>query len=147
MTELKSYAKDIGYDEVDTFFTEDPITHNFVKFGSDSQLYNFVKDLWSGSSIKLFLKHVTEKERGSTTLGSYSIEKNNQELGNCSRVSQGVGEVEQPLEEGNGDSLEFEEDDLDDVQDQDDSEIDKELRAFREKHREDKKNEVAKKKK
>ena len=62
LTELKSYAKDIGYDEVDAFFTEDPITHNFVKLESDSQLYNFVKDLWSGSSIKLFLKHVTDKE-------------------------------------------------------------------------------------
>ena len=26
LTELKSYAKDIGYDEVDAFFTEDPLT-------------------------------------------------------------------------------------------------------------------------
>nr|XP_025884588.1 uncharacterized protein LOC101247704 [Solanum lycopersicum] len=58
-------------------------------------------------------------------------------------VSHRVGEVEQPLEEGNGDSLDFEEDDLDDVPDQDDSEIDEELRSFREKLREDKKNESA----
>ncbi|KAK6773866.1 hypothetical protein RDI58_029105 [Solanum bulbocastanum] len=75
--------------------------------------------------------HVTVGEGGSTTtatLGPYSVEKNNQELGNRSRVSHiahcinRVGEVEQPLEEENGDSLDFEEDDLDDVPDQDDSE-------------------------
>ncbi|KAH0673736.1 hypothetical protein KY284_024823 [Solanum tuberosum] len=156
LTELKSYAKDIGYDEVDAFFTEDPITHNFFKLESDSQLYNFVKDLWSGSFFKLFLKHVTVKEGGSTTtptLGPFSVENNNQELGNCSRVSHtehGInreGEVEQPLHEENGDSLNFEDDDLDDVPDQDDSEVDEELRAFREKLREDKKNEAAKQKK
>ncbi|KAK6773489.1 hypothetical protein RDI58_028727 [Solanum bulbocastanum] len=64
---------------------------------------------------------------------------------NCSRVSHiehginGVGEVEQPLEEENGNSLDFEEDDLDDVPDQDDSEVDKELGAFREKLEEEKK--------
>ncbi|KAH0699235.1 hypothetical protein KY284_013450 [Solanum tuberosum] len=58
-----------------------------------------------------------------------------------------LGEVEQPLEEENGDSLDFEDDDLDYVPDQDDSEVDEELRAFREKLREDKKNEVAKQKK
>ncbi|WMV48790.1 hypothetical protein MTR67_042175 [Solanum verrucosum] len=156
LTELKSYAKDIGYDEVDAFFTEDPITHNFVKIESDSQLYNFVKDLWSGSFFKLFLKHVTVKKGGSTatpTLGPFSVENNNQELGNCSRVSHtehginGEGEVEQPLDEENDDSLNFEEDNLDDVPDQDDSEVDEELRAFREKLREDKQNEAAKQKK
>ena len=26
LTELKSYAKDIGSDEIDAFFTEDPLT-------------------------------------------------------------------------------------------------------------------------
>ncbi|XP_049389222.1 uncharacterized protein LOC125853550 [Solanum stenotomum] len=156
LTELKSYAKDIGYDEVDAFFTEDPITHNFVKIESDNQLYNFVKDLWSGSFFKLFLKHVTVKKGGSTatpSLGPFSVENNNQELGNCSRVSHtehginGEGEVEQPLNEENDDSLNFEEDNLDDVPDQDDSEVDEELRAFREKLREDKQNEAAKQKK
>ncbi|KAG5582747.1 hypothetical protein H5410_053374 [Solanum commersonii] len=124
LTELKSYAKDIGYDEVDAFFTEDPITHNFVK----------------GSTA-------------TPTLGPFSVENNNQELGNCSRVSHtehginGEGGVEQPLDEENDDSLNFEEDDLDDVPDQDDSEVDEELRTFREKLREDKKNEAAKQKK
>ncbi|KAH0726929.1 hypothetical protein KY284_002794 [Solanum tuberosum] len=99
---------------------------------------------------------MTVKEGGSTattTLGPFSVEKNNQVLGNCSRVSHtehdinGVGEVEQPLEEEIGDSLDFEEDDLDDVPDQDDSEVDEELRAFREKLREDEKNKAAKQKK
>ncbi|KAG5627393.1 hypothetical protein H5410_012611, partial [Solanum commersonii] len=99
LIELKSYAKDIGYDGVDAFFTEDPIAHNFVKLESDNQLYNFVKDLWSGSSFKLFLKHVTVKE-GGVSHTEHSIN--------------GVGKVEQPLEEENGDSLNFEEDDLDD---------------------------------
>ncbi|WMV12127.1 hypothetical protein MTR67_005512 [Solanum verrucosum] len=156
LTELKSYAKDIGYDEVDVFFTEDPITHNFVKLESDNQLYNFVKYLWSGSSFKLFLKHMTVKDGGSTattTLRPFFVEKNNQQLENCSRVSHtehdinGVGEVEQPLEEKNGDSFDFEENDLDDVPDKDDSEVDEELRAFREKLREDKKMKLQSKKK
>ena len=71
---------------------------------------------------------------------------------NCSKVSHtehgknGVGKVEQPLEKENGYSLNFEEDDLDDVLDQADSEIDEELRVSREKLREDKKNEAAKQK-
>ncbi|KAG5576123.1 hypothetical protein H5410_056257 [Solanum commersonii] len=125
LTELKSYVKDIGYDEVDAFFTEEPITHNFVKLESDSQLYNFVKDLWSGSSFKLFLKHVSHTEHGIN----------------------GVSEVEQPLEEEKGDSLDFEEDDLDDVPHQDDSEVDEELRAFRQKLREEKKKKLQRKKK
>ncbi|KAH0708859.1 hypothetical protein KY290_010373 [Solanum tuberosum] len=77
--------------------------------------------------IFLYLvQHVTVKEGGSTattTLGPFSVEKYNQELRNCSRVSHiehginGVGEVEQPLEEENGNSLDIEEDDLDDVPD------------------------------
>lgn len=54
LTWLKSYAKDMGYDEVGVFFSEDPIIHNFVKLESYSQLYDFVKDLWSGSSFKFF---------------------------------------------------------------------------------------------
>ncbi|KAH0766752.1 hypothetical protein KY285_002623 [Solanum tuberosum] len=63
------------------------------------------------------------------------------------RLLKNGGEVEQQLEEEIGDSLDFEEDDLDDVPDQDDSEVDEELRAFREKLREDEKNEAAKQKK
>ncbi|KAG5591270.1 hypothetical protein H5410_041784 [Solanum commersonii] len=62
-------------DKIKAFYTENSITHNFFKLESNNQLYNFVKDLWSGSSLK---------------------------------------------------------EDLDDVSDQDDSEVDKELKAFRE---------------
>ncbi|KAH0776290.1 hypothetical protein KY290_007701 [Solanum tuberosum] len=78
-----------------------------------------------------FIKHVSVKEGGSTvitTLGPFSVEKYNQVLENCSRVSRiehginGICEVEHPLKEENGDSLDFEEDDLEDVPDQDDSE-------------------------
>ncbi|KAG5569841.1 hypothetical protein H5410_059607 [Solanum commersonii] len=75
----------------------------------------------------------------------FSIDKDHfslTELKSVSHIEHGIngkGEVDQPLDEENGDSLNFEEDDLDDVPDQDDSEVDEELRAFREKLREDKK--------
>ncbi|WMV54500.1 hypothetical protein MTR67_047885 [Solanum verrucosum] len=120
-----------------------------------SKLENIVfsidKDHFSLTELKSYVKDIGGST-ATTTLGSFSVEKNNQELGNCSRVSHtdhginGVGEVEQPLEEENCDSLDFEEDDLDDVPDQDDSEVDEELRAFREKLGR-KKNEAAKQKK
>lgn len=58
LTELKSFANDIGYEEVGAFYVEDPATYRFVKLESDNQLYNCVKELRSGSTFKLFLKHV-----------------------------------------------------------------------------------------
>ncbi|MCD7460898.1 hypothetical protein HAX54_044701 [Datura stramonium] len=64
--------------------------------------------------------------------------KNNEEKGGCSKASQleeGINEtlneavgVEQPGEEENSDFLDFEEEDLDGVPDEDDSEVDEELR-------------------
>ncbi|KAK4708045.1 hypothetical protein R3W88_028970 [Solanum pinnatisectum] len=47
-------------------------------------------------------------------------------------------------DEENSDSLDFEEEDLDGVPDEDDSEVDEELRAFRENLTQEKRNEVAK---
>ncbi|MCD7473360.1 hypothetical protein HAX54_015185 [Datura stramonium] len=55
--------------------------------------------------------------------------------------------VEQPVEEEDSDFLDFEEKDLDGISDEDDSEVDKELRGFRENLRQQKKNNKAAKQK
>ncbi|KAK6783081.1 hypothetical protein RDI58_020877 [Solanum bulbocastanum] len=155
---MKSYAKDAGYDEIEAFYVEDPTTHRFVKLESDNQLYNCVKELWSGSYFNLYLKHVIVEERGPTTstvLGTFSGEKNIQELGDSSKASHPEDGINGLLNEGDGDdneeensdSLDFEEEDLDGVPDEDDSEVDEELRAFRENLRQEKRNEAAKSKK
>jgi len=158
LTEMKSYVKDVGYDEIEAFYVEDPTTHRFVKLESDNQLYNCVKELWSGSYFNLYLKHVIVEERGPTTstvLGTFSGEKNIQELGDSSKVSHPEDGINGTLNEGDGDDneeensyfLDFEEEDLDGVLDEDDSEVDEELRAFRENLRQEKRNEAATSKK
>ncbi|KAG5632921.1 hypothetical protein H5410_004638 [Solanum commersonii] len=76
------------------------------------------------------------------------------ELGDSSRASHHEDGVNETLNEGVGDdneeensySLDFDDEDLDGVSDEDDSEIDKELRAFRENLRQEKRNEAAKSK-
>uniref|UniRef100_M1D8J5 Gag-pol polyprotein n=1 Tax=Solanum tuberosum TaxID=4113 RepID=M1D8J5_SOLTU len=155
LTEMKYYAKDARYDDFEAFYVEDPTTHRFVKLESDSQLYNCVKELWSGSYFNLYLKHVIVEEGGlttSTVLGTFSGEKNIQELGNSSRASHPEDGINGTLNEGDGDdndeentdSLDFKEEDLDGVSDEDDDEVDEELRAFRENLRQEKRNEAAK---
>lgn len=67
LIELESFAKDIGYDETEDFYTEDPITHRLAKLESGNRVHNFIKDFWSGSSFKLFLKYVTVNEGGPIT--------------------------------------------------------------------------------
>ncbi|KAF3642222.1 hypothetical protein FXO37_22621 [Capsicum annuum] len=96
LTELKSYAKDIGYEDVEAFHVEDPATYRFVKLERDSQL--------SASS-------------------------------------------EQVPQEENNDFNEFEEETFDCIPEEDDSEIDDELRGFRENLRQKKKSEASKPKK
>ena len=158
LTEMKSYAKDVGYDEIEVFYIEDPTTHRFVKLESDNQLYNCVKELWSGSYFNLYLKHVIVEERGpitSTVLGTFSGEKNIQELGDSSKASHPEDGINGTLNEGDGndneeensDSLDFEEEDLDGVPNEDDNEVDEELKAFRENLRQEKRNEAATSKK
>ncbi|KAG5614162.1 hypothetical protein H5410_013986 [Solanum commersonii] len=116
LTEMKSYAKG----------SLDPTTHRFVKLESDNQLYNCIKELWSGSYFNLYLKHVIVEERGPTTstvLGTFSGEKNIQELGDSSKASHLEDGINGTLSEGDGndneeensDSLDFEEEDLDGV--------------------------------
>ncbi|WMV41295.1 hypothetical protein MTR67_034680 [Solanum verrucosum] len=152
---MKSYAKDARYDDFEAFYVEDPTTHKFVKLESDSQLYNCVKELWSGSYFNLYLKHVIVEEGAPTTstvLGTFSGEKNIQELGDSSRASHHEDGINGTLNEGDGDdngeentdSLDFKEEDLDGVPDEDDDEVDEELRAFRENLRQEKRNEAAK---
>ncbi|KAG5591015.1 hypothetical protein H5410_041529 [Solanum commersonii] len=140
LTEMKSYAKDVGYDEIEVLYVEDHTIHRFVKLESDTQLYNCVKELWSGSYFNF------------TVLGTFSGENNIQELGDSSRASHPEDGINGILNEGAGDdneeenrsSLDFEEEDLDRVPDEDDSEVDEELRAFRESLRQQKRNETAK---
>lgn len=36
LTELKSYANNVGYDEVKAFHVEDPATYRFVELESDN---------------------------------------------------------------------------------------------------------------
>ncbi|KAH0641941.1 hypothetical protein KY290_033552 [Solanum tuberosum] len=152
---MKYYAKYARYDDFEAFYVEDPTTHRFVKLESDSQLYNCVKELWSGSYFNLYLKHVIVEEGGlitSTVLGTFSGEKNIQELGDSSRASHPEDGINGTLNEGDGDdndeentdSLDFKEEDLDGVPDEDDDEVDEELRAFRENLRQEKRNEAAK---
>ncbi|KAH0765520.1 hypothetical protein KY285_001391 [Solanum tuberosum] len=152
---MKSYAKDSRYDEIEGFYVENPTTHRFVKLESDNQLYNCVKELWSGSYFNLYLKHVIVEEGGPTTstvLRTFSAQKIIQELGDSSKAShpkdcingtlnEGVGDVN---EEENSYSFDFEEKDLDGVSDEDDSEVNEELRAFRKNLRQKKRNEAAK---
>ncbi|KAJ8541854.1 hypothetical protein K7X08_016720 [Anisodus acutangulus] len=79
------------------------------------------------------------------------------ELGGSSRVSQAeecinetlneAAEVEQPVEEVDSDFLDFGEDDLNGVPNEDDSEVDEELRGFRELLRQQKKEPAKPKKK
>ncbi|MCD9644607.1 hypothetical protein HAX54_032962 [Datura stramonium] len=83
--------------------------------------------------------------------------KNNEKKGGCSRASQleeGINKivneaavVDSPIGEEDSDFLDFEEEDLDGVPDEDDSEIDEELRGFRENLRQQKRNNEAAKQK
>ncbi|KAK4723066.1 hypothetical protein R3W88_013299 [Solanum pinnatisectum] len=94
LTEMKSYAKDVGYDEIEAFYVEDPTTHRF---------------------------------KGPYYLGTFSGEKNIQELGDFSKASHPEDGINRLLNEGDGDdneeensdSLDFEEEDLDGVPDED----------------------------
>lgn len=49
LTEMKCYTKDIGYDKVEGFYVKDLTNIQFVALETDSQLYNIVKDLRTGS--------------------------------------------------------------------------------------------------
>lgn len=51
LTGLKSNPKDIEYDKVEAFYVEDPVIYRFVKFKSEYQLYNCVKELRCGSNF------------------------------------------------------------------------------------------------
>ncbi|KAH0725663.1 hypothetical protein KY284_001528 [Solanum tuberosum] len=130
---MKSYAKDARYNEIEAFYVENPTTHRFVKLESDNQLYNCVKELCSGSYFNLYLKHVIVEEgrpTTSTVLRTFSAEKNIQELGDSSRASHPEDDINETLNEGVGDdneeensySIDFDDEDLDGVSDEDDSE-------------------------
>ncbi|KAH0781900.1 hypothetical protein KY290_001498 [Solanum tuberosum] len=116
-----------------------------------------VLNIWVTLSLFFTMEHVIVEEGGPTTstvLGTFSAEKYIQELWDSSRASHPEDGINGTLNEGAGDDneeensyfLDFEEEDLDGVLDEDDSEVDEELRAFRENLRQEKRNEAAKSK-
>lgn len=148
ITELEFYTKEIGFVSVEGFYYQNSETKQFHLVESDLHLLDLIKDLKHGDNFEIWVKHVVDHvlpvdEEGPTgyltgenenlllnnrdgesfNLQEVVVEEAVESLGgNCT----GVLDVESHLSE-----VESSDSDLEDIPEEDDSDVDEELRTLR----------------
>ncbi|KAM3357712.1 hypothetical protein P3S68_020643 [Capsicum galapagoense] len=133
LVEFLSYTKDLGYSKVKGFYCQHIDGGGLVQITSDGQLLKFVKELKDGDELDMYIFHDIDED--------VDVVKNVVPLlvGPQSNDEVDIGSDENENrslnEDLNGDEIDLpsSESDLngDDIPDEDDSDIDEELRAFR----------------
>ncbi|KAH0671960.1 hypothetical protein KY284_023047 [Solanum tuberosum] len=59
--ELLFYTRDMGYVTMGGFYFKDPTTNNFVLVDNDFSLLNLIKDLGDGDFLDLYVQHVVDE--------------------------------------------------------------------------------------
>ncbi|KAH0636523.1 hypothetical protein KY289_036438 [Solanum tuberosum] len=61
LMELLFYTRDLGYVTVGGFYFKDPTTNNFVLVDNNFSLLNLIKDLGDGDFLDLYVQHVVDE--------------------------------------------------------------------------------------
>ncbi|KAF3665041.1 putative synaptotagmin-5-like [Capsicum annuum] len=117
--EFLSYAKDLGYSNIEGFYCQHIYGEELVPINSDRELLNFVKDLKDGDELDVFLLHGIDKDIKVVSKSSLLLEGppvciDEDDIGS-NDVPSTDSDVEIPKDDG--------------------SNIDEELRAFRAENR------------
>ncbi|KAK6782306.1 hypothetical protein RDI58_020102 [Solanum bulbocastanum] len=140
LVEFISYTKDLGYTNVKGFYCED--NNELVQVASDTQLLEFVKDLVDGDELHVYVVHeINELEELPASVllpwsGPVDESVGINTEGTVENDSD-LNEVDTKLLEGDTNQNEAEsylpssDTDVDAIPDEDDSDVDEELRSFR----------------
>ncbi|KAG5583075.1 hypothetical protein H5410_053702 [Solanum commersonii] len=145
LMELLFYTRDLGYVTVGGFYFKDPTTNNFVLVDNDFSLLNLIKDLGDGDFLDLYVEYVVDEVEiikdgvpigylCGPTVGEIINEdgiENSHNINVDEGLQQGAAQSEN-ISVGVDDASDLEEFA---IQDDDDSETDKELRTLRNERR------------
>ncbi|MCD7461515.1 hypothetical protein HAX54_046308 [Datura stramonium] len=144
LMEFNCYARELGYSIVEGYYFQETETQQFKLLRNDSQLLGLLVTYENGDFLDIFIKHVVDDSalmKNRVPTESIETDLNANSLG----VDIGGSDLNDSNTDEDFDE-EFDED-LEGIPDEDDSDVDEELRGFREKQRHEKREKLKKKEK